>query len=241
MTEEIIRLVEQSAGFPLLTAFLLGLLASVNPCQLAINLSALTWLFGRKETKDSRWQTGLIYLTGRFVAFFVLGWGCVWAITYFGIRLSSSRLMTLDSIYKWVEIILPWLLMAVGLFFLYRAFHVHKHDGSCHNSSQVIHRGRRFGPFWLGLILAFLFCPESAVVFFGMMVPLGAATSVSWSVPLVYALSSLIPFVLLLWMVHHANAFVSRYEDRVARIQVWVNVLLGLLFILLAVAIWVMG
>lgn len=241
MTDEIIKLAEQSAGFPLLTAFLLGLFASINPCQLAINVSALTWLFGRKETKERQRQTGLIYLIGRFVAFFVLGWVCVWAISYFGIRLSASKLMSLDSIYSWVEVLLPWLLMVVGLFFFYRAFHVHKHDGSCHNSSQVIHRGRRYGSFWLGVILAFLFCPESAVVFFGMMVPLGAATSVSWSVPLIYALSSLIPFVLLLWMVHHANAFVNRYEDRVARIQVWVNAFLGFLFIMLAVGIWVMG
>lgn len=213
-------------GLPLLTAFLLGLVAAINPCQLAIHVSALTYLYERDDT----WTKGLIYLLGRFAAFFLIGWLCV---------LLNSQLATLN--FEWVEILLPYILLAVSIFFFYRAFHHHKHDGSCHNSSFVIHRGRRFGPFWLGVILAFLFCPESALIFFGMMVPLGVTSSPSWSVPLVFSLSSLIPFFLLLWMMRRATALISQYEARIAQAQVWVNASMGLLFLLFAISIWLLG
>ncbi|MDO4994265.1 MAG: cytochrome c biogenesis protein CcdA [Bacteroidales bacterium] len=240
MVDVLLKWIEQSAGIPLLTAFLLGLVAAVNPCQLAIHVSALTYLCQRSDTPRRQWQKGLLYLCGRCAAFFLSGWGCVLAFSFLDSRHPTVHTY-LSFFFTWVEMLLPYLLMAVGFFFLFRAFHHHKHDGSCHNSSYVIHRGRRFGPFWLGIILAFLFCPESAVIFFGMMVPLGVSQTVSWYVPLTYSLASLLPLLLLLLLMRTTAAAVSRYEKYIGRCQVWTNALLGLLFFLMAVGLWVWG
>ena len=240
MFEAMLRLIEQSAGIPLLTAFLLGLVAAINPCQLAIHVSALTYLYERHDTSRRQWQKGLLYLCGRFVVFFLLGWGCVLTFSSFSGQVSAIH-SQVSVIFFLVETLLPYVLFAVGIFFLYRAFHHHKHDGSCHNSSYVIHRGRRFGPFWLGIILAFLFCPESAVIFFGMMVPLGVSQNMSWPVPLAFSVAALLPLLLLLLLMRTTSAAVSRYEQCVGCFQMWTNALLGLLFLLLAVSLWVWG
>ena len=240
MMDAMLRWIEPSGGVPLLTAFLLGMVAAINPCQLAIHVSALTYLYERNDTQRRQWQKGLLYLCGRFVAYFLLGWGCVLVFSYFDGCYPAIHTQV-PAFFFWVETLLPYLLSAVGIFFLYRAFHHHKHDGSCHNSSYVIHRGRRFGSFWLGIVLAFLFCPESAVIFFGMMVPLGVSQTFSWSVPLIFSVAALLPLILLLLLMRTTMTAVFRYEQYMVRFQVWTNALLGLLFLLMAVGLWVWG
>ena len=237
MTDEIIRMTGQSADFPLLTAFLLGLIAALNPCQLAINVSAFTWLFSRSSAPGNTLKTGLLYLLGRFAAFFAMGWGCTQAFSYFDLQMSALS-ERFANIFLWVERLLPFVLLLAGLFFMFRAFHRHKHNGSCHNSGYVIHRVRNLGPFMLGVVMAFLFCPESALIFFGMMVPMGTAVTPIWAVPLLFSFAALTPFVLLLWIMRRTALLVERYESHVARIQVCANLLLGVLFILLAISIW---
>ena len=64
----------QSARFPLLIALLLGLLVSLNPCQLAINVSALTYLHKNTKQKNRGFLIGIIYTIGRSLTYIVLGW-----------------------------------------------------------------------------------------------------------------------------------------------------------------------
>ena len=107
MTDEIIRMTGQSADFPLLTAFLLGLIAALNPCQLAINVSAFTWLFSRSSAPGNTLKTGLLYLLGRFAAFFAMGWGCTLAFSYFDLQMSALS-ERFANIFLWVERLLPF-------------------------------------------------------------------------------------------------------------------------------------
>lgn len=223
----------QSVELPLLTAFVLGLLVSLNPCQLAISLSALSFLF-KRNPNDMKWM-GLRYASGR-------------ALTYFAggmlLRFTLGRGLHIEAVGAFLskgESALPYLLLLLGLFFAWRAFHHHHHTESCHHSGYVIHKNGKLGAFVLGLLLAFLFCPESAVLYFGVLLPLSVSTSSLLTGILslfLFALAAAVPPLLLAWMLRSAANNLSRMERGMEYFQQWANAGCAVLFIALAVLLW---
>ena len=119
----------QSARFPLLAALLLGLLVAFNPCQLAINISALTYLHKNGRGRKANTLMGIAYVLGRMTTYTVMGW-----ILIFVIRQSNS-IAAFKNLLSKAEDFLPYVLGGIGAFLIIKAFMPHHHHGdNCHNS-----------------------------------------------------------------------------------------------------------
>ena len=164
---------------------LLGLLAAVNPCQIAIALAALA---GRAESLPA---VGL-YGSGRFAAHVLLAW-----ILLFVLAGSDQAATALCGWFAAVEWLVPWVMVAVALCFLWRSLFPCRHHKDCHDSGRIIRRVGPRGMFLLGMALALAFCPESAVFYFGLMLPLSVSESQPFLFPLAYALASAVPSLLI--------------------------------------------
>ena len=220
--EQLINTLTQSTDIPLLTAFLLGLLVAINPCQLAINISALAYILKKEKAKSA----SIIYALGRTSTYTLLGWILVCLIgggkNVEGVQLLLSK----------AEAALPYILFAIGLFMLARAFHTHHHDGeNCHHSGQIIRRNGPLGALILGMTLALAFCPESAVFFFGLMIPLSMTSQAGPLIPLIFALAASIPVLVLAWLMRIAVNKVEKVSHAFEHAQQWLNAITGLLFI----------
>jgi cytochrome c biogenesis protein CcdA len=216
----------QSADLPLLTAFVLGLLVALNPCQLAISVSALAYEY----RNGKRLIDGLVYALGRTITYTAMGWVTMCLIG------GGANVVGLQQVLSKAEVILPYVLMALGLYMLYRAFHRHHHHGdNCHNSGRIIKRNGPLGSLVLGMTLAFAFCPESAIFYFGMMIPLSISSSVGAIVPLVFGLSASIPVVAIAWMMNKAVNGAERLSRGFEYFQQGLNGVTGLLFIAIAI------
>ena len=216
----------QSADLPLLTAFVLGLLVALNPCQLAISVSALAYEY----RNGKRLIDGLVYALGRTITYTVMGWVTMCLIG------GGANVVGLQQVLSKAEVILPYVLIALGLYMLYRAFHRHHHHGdNCHNSGRIIKRNGPLGSLVLGMTLAFAFCPESAIFYFGMMIPLSISSSVGAIVPLVFGLSASIPVVAIAWMMNKAVNGAERLSRGFEYFQQGLNGVTGLLFIAIAI------
>ena len=220
--EQLINTLTQSTDIPLLTAFLLGLLVAINPCQLAINISALAYILKKEKAKSA----SIIYALGRTSTYTLLGWILMCLIgggkNVEGVQLLLSK----------AEVILPYILFAIGLFMLARAFHTHHHDGeNCHHSGQIIRRNGPLGALILGMTLALAFCPESAVFFFGLMLPLSMTSHAGPLIPLIFALAASIPVLVLAWLMRMAVNKVEKVSHAFEHAQQWLNAITGLLFI----------
>ena len=216
----------QSADLPLLTAFVLGLLVALNPCQLAISVSALAYEY----RNGKRLIDGLVYALGRTITYTAMGWVTMCLIG------GGANVVGLQQVLSKAEVILPYVLIALGLYMLYRAFHRHHHHGdNCHNSGRIIKRNGPLGSLVLGMTLAFAFCPESAIFYFGMMIPLSISSSVGAIVPLVFGLSASIPVVAIAWMMNKAVNGAERLSRGFEYFQQGLNGVTGLLFIAIAI------
>ncbi|MDE7117644.1 MAG: sulfite exporter TauE/SafE family protein, partial [Bacteroidaceae bacterium] len=60
----------QSTDLPLLAAFVLGVLVALNPCQLAISISALAYEYRNGKSLSD----GIVYALGRTITYTIMGW-----------------------------------------------------------------------------------------------------------------------------------------------------------------------
>ena len=103
----------------IVTAFVMGLLVALNPCQIAINLSALTFIEQRVSTSRQRQLDCLIYTLGKALAYTLLGFAVSMA-AYYGKAGSESWLNRHGDIFSTVETIIPFILAAAGIYMFYR-------------------------------------------------------------------------------------------------------------------------
>lgn len=216
----------QSTDLPLLAAFALGILLALNPCQLAISISALAYEYRNGKSL----MDGIVYALGRTVTYTLLGWVTMCLIG------GGSNVIGLQNVLSQAEEIVPYVLTGIGIYLIIRAFHHHHHDGEhCHNSGRIIKRNGPLGSLMLGMALAFAFCPESAIFYFGMMIPLSIKSNVGAVIPLVFGLSASIPVVLMAWMMQKALNGAERFRRGFEHFQQWLNGITGLLFIGIAI------
>lgn len=221
----------QSSTMPVLTAILLGLLVILNPCQLAINISALTYLGKDLISKHELRKKSFVYIIGRTVTYTAMGWILMYAIN---LGLETKGIQQLLSK---AETIIPFVMCAIGAFFIARAiFHHHSHGEHCHNSGTTIKRTGPFGALALGMTLALAFCPESAVFYFGILIPLSVNTSLGYLLPIVFALSAGFPIFILSYLINSAIFKARRIERKIEKMQLWFNLITGILFIALAMS-----
>lgn len=219
----------QSADLPLLAAFVLGILTALNPCQLAISVSALAYEYrNRKGLVD-----GFIYALGRSVTYTLLGWVTICLIG------GGKNVEGIKEVLSKAEVAVPYALTGLGLYLLYRAFHHHHHDGdNCHNSGRIIKRNGPLGSLILGMTLALAFCPESAIFYFGMMIPLSISSHVGAMVPLVFALSASLPVIAIAWLMHKAVNGAEKLSSGFERFQQVLNAATGAVFIIIAILLF---
>lgn len=216
----------------ILYAFALGILVALNPCQLAINLSALSYLSHTCNGEKDTLRKGLIYIIGRTLTYSIMG---------IILMILFVEGLSIDGIQEWLskgEDILPYILIAVAIYLLFRTFHHHDHHGdNCHNCGTTIKRNGPFGALALGLTLAFAFCPESAIMYFGMMIPLAATSTPGWCVPLVFAISAALPVIILVWLFSKAKGNAERFQHRFSHFQQWLNGLMAAAMITIAIVL----
>lgn len=223
------NILSQQAELPLLAALVLGLLVAINPCQMAINLSALTYLTRRAKYKHPK-RTLLMYVLGKTITYTVLGWVLMCLIG------GGRNIDGIASLLSKAEIVVPYFLYIIGAFLLYRAFRPHHHHQgeNCHNSGEMIHRNGPLGALILGMTLAFAFCPESAVFYFGLMLPLSITSQAGIFVPLLFAIAASIPVLLLAWAIKKTFTQTDMLNITFEHAQQWINGIVGFLFVLMA-------
>ncbi len=219
----------------IIESIVLGLLVALNPCQLAINVSALTYLNNTSGSSSDLLRRGWLYTAGRTLSYSLSGIALT-ALVRFGLDIKGIQMFLGKA-----EGFLPYLFILIGLFLLYRVFHAHSHHGTeCHNCGATIRRGSPYGPVVLGLMLAFAFCPESAILFFGMLIPLGVSHAFGWTAPVVFALSAGIPVAIMAYAMSKAREKAVRLSRTFTHFQQWMNALFGVAFIVAAIVLIVL-
>ncbi len=142
----------------------LGLLTAVSPCPLATNLAATAYLSRRVESRRAAVLGTIWYTLGRAGAYLSVA-------LLLGLGLASAPQLS-QGLQKWLPPLLGPLLILASMVLLGL---IQLQFSASMASQQTAERWARrgwFGDIALGFLFALSFCPVSAALFFGSLLPL---------------------------------------------------------------------
>ena len=226
---EWLQTLSENSGMPILTAFALGLLTALSPCPLATNIAAVGYISRDIEDRHRIFRNGLLYTLGRIVAYTVLG------IVLISILKEGASLFGVQKfVGKYGELLIGPALLVIGLFMFFGHLLPLPSFGFKGNGEQVAKRGG-WGAFLLGVLFALAFCPSSGIFYFGMLIPLSATTVAGWLLPVVFAIATALPVLLIAWVLAFSAQRIGKVYGQMQTVQKWLNTIVGLLFIVIGI------
>lgn len=217
-----------NSSTPVLTAFLLGLLTALSPCPLATNIAAIGYIGKDIEDRRRVFLSGLLYTAGRIVAYTVLG-----LVLILVIRQGASMFGIQKFISTWGEMLLGPALIVIGLLMLFsHRLNLPQFGFNGSNVEGLKRHGGR-GAFLLGVLFAMAFCPTSGMFYFGMLIPMSATATMGYLLPVVFALATALPVLIVAWLLAFSMQEVGKFYGWIKGIERWTTVIVGVLFILI--------
>lgn len=214
-----------NSTLPAVTALVLGLLTAISPCPLATNLTAVAYISKDMSNRRMVFVRGLLYSLGRIITYTLLG-----GLLIFLIRKGEDAFGIQQAISEAGEKILGPILVVVGLFMLFgHLLHLPKFGFSGNTSGSWTRT--TLGAFLLGVLFAMAFCPTSGMFFFGMLIPMSAIAAGGYWLPLLYAIATALPVVLIAWLLAFSIQSVGQAMKHLAAFQKWFNRIVAVLFI----------
>ncbi|RRD02205.1 aromatic aminobenezylarsenical efflux permease ArsG family transporter [Prevotella sp. OH937_COT-195] len=222
---EILRNIMQESQWPVLTAFILGVLVAQHPCSLATNIAAMSYIGKDVGNRRRVFLDGLLYTLGRTIGYTLPGWAIILLVR------SGVEVLNLgDLISEWGERVLGPLLIVIGAYLLYSDL-LHHHD----HVPRLPFGGKHVTPIVLGIVFAMAFCPESGIVYFGMIMPMSVELSSGYLLPVSFAIGTGLPVVLMSCFFAYSFGRFSRLDSGMRFVKAWFTRLIAVLFILAGV------
>ena len=212
-------------------ALWLGILTSISPCPLASNVAAISFLSKKITYPFFVFISGLAYTFGRMISYAILGWIIINSLLsvpqvaqffqkYMGKVLGPLLILTGLILLEIITIRLPGVLLS------------QKHHNKLAESGAP-------GAFLLGFIFALAFCPISAALFFGSLIPLAVNSKSGIVFPIVYGIGTGLPVLVFAVAIALGVTTLSHWFHKAKRLEYCMRRITGIIFIF--VGLYYMG
>jgi len=211
----------------IISALWLGILTSISPCPLATNVAAISFLSKRITHPKAVIVTGIVYTLGRMAAYAVLGGLIIFSLV--------SVPGIANFLQKYMNRILGPALILVGLFLL-NIIKIRFPSISFSQDRQKKIAGSGIGGvFVLGVLFALSFCPISAALFFGSLIPLSLDNKFGIILPFFYGIGTGLPVVILAFGIALGTSSVSHWFHRLSRLEFYTRKITGIIFLIVGI------
>jgi len=220
----IVHQLSESLNVPVLSALFLGLLTAISPCPMATNIAAIAYVSRRVTDRRYAIITGTLYTLGRMLSYSILGMLFVIA----GLEIPGVASFLQD----FGEQALGPLLIVVGMIMLtIDRFSFSLGGGKLSSIGGKIADWGMIGGFLLGALFALAFCPYSAVLFFGVLIPLALKSTGGVTLPAVFAIGTGLPVLVFGTLLSAGVARVSTWLNAVTRAEKVIRIIVSIIFI----------
>ena len=205
------------------SALWLGILTAMSPCPLATNIAAVSYIGKQYRSTSLVVFSGLAYVFGRMAAYLGLG-----ALLIAGILTTP---MLSGFLQKSMNKVLGPVLILTGMVLLDLLRFPTFGGGIGEKMRENAGKGGLPGAVFLGVLFALSFCPVSAALFFGSLVPLSVAKGSPVIYPLLFGFGTGIPVIAFAVMIAFGMRSIEAAFRGVTRIERWVRRTAGAVFI----------
>ena len=210
--------------FGIASALWLGILTSISPCPLASNIAAVSFIGKKIDSPKKVFLSGILYSTGRSLSYLVLG------------VIIVAGLMSVPGVANFLQAymnkILGPVLIIVGLSLLQVLKFNFSTSISNEKAQERAEKGGLWGAFLLGMMFALAFCPVSAALFFGSLIPLSMKVNSKIILPLVYGIGTALPVLVMAILIAMGANYVAKAYNILTYIEKWARRVTGVIFLL---------
>jgi len=208
-----------------LSVIWLGILTSISPCPLATNIAATTYLGRRIVSPFGIVLAAAAYTLGRALVYVIIAVAVI-----AGLLSISGVSMFLQAHMN--KILGPVLLMT-GLIILEWVPMRLPSAGFDPDRLKRLGDSGLPGAVAMGCLFALAFCPVSAALFFGGVIPLAIELRSPFSLPLLYAVGTAAPVIAFAAIIAYSTRLAGLFFNRLSVFERWLRRLTGLVFVLI--------
>ena len=208
-------------------AFWLGILTSISPCPLATNIVAISFVGRRLGSPAKVFLGGILYTAGRTLTYLVLG------VLLVSSLLSAPYLS--HFLQKYMNKALGPILILVGMVLVELIQFNFFGSGVSEKMQKRVEALGILGALLLGVVFALSFCPVSAALFFGSLLPLALQYESAIILPSAYGVATGIPVLVFAILIALGAKRVGEAFNKLAHFEKWARRITGSIFILVGV------
>lgn len=216
----------ENSHFSWLSAFLLGLMTSISPCPLATNITAIGYIGKDIDNRHKVFISGLIFTLGRAITYFVLA-----AVIFFG--LDHTKISFIFQKFG-SKLIGPFLfiigILMLDIFKIYLPA-LNPIISKFQNNNSLSY----LNVLLLGMLFALAFCPYSAVLYFGILIPMTITSIWGLYLPILFAIGTGLPVIIFSYLLAYTVANVGNAYNKLKIFELWFRRLIALLFIFIGI------
>jgi cytochrome c biogenesis protein CcdA len=211
---------------PLIAAFFIGLMTAISPCPLTTNITAVAFISKKFSNNKHTLLVSFVYTLGRAITYILVAS----LIVLLGINVQAISL----TLQQYGDKILGPLLIIIGLVMLDLLKFRFKSDFFNSLKNSLGNKGL-LGGFLLGALFALAFCPFSAVMYFGLLIPLALSAGDSLIIPSMFALGTSLPVIIFSLILSVSVSKLSKVMNQVKLIELWTRRLVAVTFIVIGI------
>ncbi len=206
------------------TAFWLGILTSISPCPLATNIASVTFISKKIISPRFVLASGIFYSIGRMLAYSFVGFIVI--KSFMGIPTTANFLQ------KYMNMALGPILILVGVFLIDVIKFNMKGLSISKDRFEKLSKSGALGSFILGFIFALSFCPVSAALFFGSLIPLSLSSDIGTFLPFVYGFATGLPVLVFAVLIAIGVKAVGSWINKASKLELYARKATGVVFII---------
>jgi cytochrome c biogenesis protein CcdA len=204
-------------------ALWLGITTSISPCPLATNIAAISYVGRRAGTVRGIITAGLLYTLGRMISYLIVGF------------VVTKSLLSIPQLSMFLQThmnqLMGPLLILVGLVLFGFIDFSTSGGGFSENLKAKVDKAGVWGALILGLLFALTFCPVSAALFFGSLIPIAIRHSSTFIIPSIYGVGTAVPVLVFAIIMAFSVQAVGKVFSRLTSIEIWIRRVMAVIFI----------
>jgi cytochrome c biogenesis protein CcdA len=203
----------------------LGILTSISPCPMATNIAATTYIGRQINSPFATIWAAVAYTLGRTAAYVVIATAII------------AGLISIPGVSMFLQAhmnkLLGPVLLITGMFILDL---IPLKLPSLNVSTNLLKRlgdSGMPGAVALGFLFALAFCPVSAALFFGGVIPLSLESQSRFFLPLLYGIGTAAPVIGFAVVIAYSARVAGLFFNRLAVFERWFRRITGVVFVLM--------
>ena len=203
----------------------LGILTSISPCPLATNIAATTYIGKQIDSSYATVFSAIAYTIGRTISYIVIA------------VLIITGLISIPGVSNFLQIhmnqILGPILLVTGLFILELIPLRLPSFGPNEKTLKKLADSGLVGAIAMGFLFALSFCPVSAALFFGSVIPLSLKFHSSVFLPFLYGVGTAAPVIGIAIIIAYSTRFAGIFFNKLSVTEQWLRRMTGALFVII--------